>query len=405
MIIRIPTLWKVLKFMLNSIWAIPAVLFIRIIRPWMCVCVGIVAHDRIGHFVADTCLYLAHISLRSKNDRTIYLFFIPRPTCNEQWERMVRRQLVARWWVRYLCFYNRLIPGKAVHQLPSFKDSQDIHGILHKSSARFEFTSEEDATAKAWLRRRGWQDGEPFICLLVRDSAYLSQHPFHKNKNFDYHNYRDSDINNYVESVQALVDKGYWVIRMGQIMHKRLPIQHKRVIDYPFVEDQDDLLDIWLSANCLFFISNGGGIDKIPYGYNIPMVNVNFMPLIWFSSEVNSVFVPKHLVWKDSRKLLTLRDYLLMWNKSSGPSGYDLKEIAIEDLSTSEITDAVLEMEQRIAGVWKDEIEGQVRQQRFWEVYRAGPDFNKWHDYKHPEARVGYAWLKSMGDAFLEEKI
>jgi len=73
--------------------------------------------------------------------------------------------------------------------------------------------------------------------LLVRDSAYLSQNPLHKNKKFDYHNYRDTDIYNYVESVQALVDKGYWVIRMGQIMRKRLLIQHKRIINYPFVED------------------------------------------------------------------------------------------------------------------------------------------------------------------------
>jgi len=262
---------KVLLFTLNGIWAIPALVIIRAIRPWLHVRMGTICHNRIGHFVSDAALYLADYDLQSHNKRTIDLFWFPKSPCNEHWACMVQRQLCIRWWVRYLLFYNQFIPGKAAHQLPSIHRSRDIYGILQRSSSQFEFTINEEETAKAWLRRHGWQDGESFVCLLVRDSAYLSTHPSHSKGDWAYHNYRDSDIDTYVESVQMLLDRGYWVIRMGKVMHKRFPLNHSRVIDYPFVEDQNDLLDIWLSAHCAFFISTGTGIDMIPLVYHVPI--------------------------------------------------------------------------------------------------------------------------------------
>ncbi len=47
---------------INSVWAIPAVLLIRLVRPWRHVRVGKLISDRIGHFVADSTLF----SLRNR---------------------------------------------------------------------------------------------------------------------------------------------------------------------------------------------------------------------------------------------------------------------------------------------------------------------------------------------------
>ena len=36
------------------------------------------------------------------------------------------------------------------------------------------FLNEENKRAKNWLHTQGWQEGEPFVCLLVRDDAFLA---------------------------------------------------------------------------------------------------------------------------------------------------------------------------------------------------------------------------------------
>lgn len=396
---------KVLLLALNSIWAIPAVVIIRISRPLVHVRMGILESSRIGHFIVDASIFLARQSLQSQGDRTVDLFWFPKQTCNEQWARMVRRKLFVRWWVRYLVYFNRLIPGGVSHDLPDPTNSpnRDIYSVLQRSPVRFEFTRREEESAKAWLRRRGWQEGKKFVCLQVRDSAYLSSHPLHSDGDSDrwnYHSYRDSDIDVYVGAVQALVDCGYWVIRMGKTMHKRFPLQHPKVIDYPFVEDQDDLVDIWLCAHCHFFVSSGSGLDAIPAMYGRCVVYVNSLPLNLVLSSINQIWVPKHLRWKDCGRLLTLEEHCQ--NAYGLTKEYEQAGIVIEDLSPSEITAAVLECERRVAGTWVETAENSDLQRRFWDSLRRWPDFHSFHGYVHPEARVGSTWLKSMGESFLD---
>lgn len=389
---------------INAIWIIPCLIVIRVLRPWLLVRMGTLISERSGHFIIDAALYLAQSTRPSPGPRTIDLFWFREPTCNDQWARMVRRQLTARWWVRYLIFFNRLIPGGASHNLPSTNGSRDIDGILPRSTSRFAFSTDEENAAKAWLRRRGWQEGQPFICLLVRDSAYLSSHPLHTTAGHDHttrHNHRDTDINAYVEAVQSLVDRGNWVIRMGKIACQHFPLDHQRVIDYPFVDDQDDLLDIWLSANCSLFVSTGTGIDAAPMVYNRPVIFVNYLPLSHVCSYANCTVVPKNLHWKKNDRLLTLKENLRHGHLAA--QQYEQAGIAIEDLTSVEINAAVMEGVQRLDGTWVETTNNRARQIRFWQTLTAWPDFHKLHGYIHPEARVGSAWLKSMGDAFLEQ--
>jgi hypothetical protein len=68
----------------------------------------------------------------------------------------------------------------------------------------------------------------------------------------------------------------------------------------------------------------------------------------------------------------------------------------------AEITSTVLECEQRVSGDWVDTSDDRERMRRYWEVLQSTPNFRKYHDYVHPEARVGSAWLKFMGDALLD---
>jgi putative glycosyltransferase (TIGR04372 family) len=387
----------------NAIWAIPCILVIRFIRPWLHVRIGALNSARSGHFIGDAALYLADKFGQSNSPRTVYLFWFPEPTCNEQWARMVRRQLFVRWWVRYLIIFNKLIPGGFANHLPSTNGTRDIYGALPKSRVRFEFNAFENDVAKTWLRRRGWQEGEAFVCLLVRDPAYLASQSARFGENGEkwrYHNYRDSDINNYVEATKALLEKGYWVIRMGKTALSHFPLHHSKIIDYPFVTDQDDLLDIWLSSNCFLFITTGTGIDMVPTVYQRPVAFVNLNPLGRICSYAVGITVPKHLRWKNNRRPLTLLEHL--GANYLDTSEYERAGIEIEDLAPTEITAAVMEYEQRLKGTWIETADSRNRQARFWEVFRSWPDFGRFHSYIHPEARIGCSWLESMGNSFVD---
>ena len=140
---------------INSVWAIPAVLLIRLVRPWRHVRVGKLVSDRIGHFVADATLFLAAQSLQHPAELTLDLFWFARPTANRQWDRMISRTWITGWWVWNLVRIYDLTPGGSAHRNPAMHKGRDMDGNLQKTRARFEFMPAEDVAAEEWLKRGG----------------------------------------------------------------------------------------------------------------------------------------------------------------------------------------------------------------------------------------------------------
>ena len=388
----LPIVWA-----LMSPVAIIGVIIIRAIRPWVLVRIGTIRTCRIGHFCMDASLHLAYGALKPAGDRTLDFFWIAKKTSNEQWARMVRRQLSVHWWVAYLIPFNDLLPGGYVHQVPSVTDSRDIHGLFNRGVARFKFTPEETASAKSWLLKCGWKENMPYVCCLMRDNKYLSLKCGEYNT-YSYHDYRNSDIDTYIKSFNYLVSKGYWVIRMGKAMQKALSLHDQHVIDYPFVTDQHDLIDIWLTVHCHFFISTGTGLDTLATVYNVPTVYVNALPLSAMTTSAHCVWVPKNLIWKETGRFLTLREHLRHSYYHS--HGYEEAGIVIKDLTDQEVISAVEEMDQLLTGTWVFTIDDEKMHNKFWEIFKETPNFSQGHGWIHPQSRVGTNWLRSMGDDF-----
>lgn len=373
------------------------VLLMRAARPFVLIRIGEIRSDRIGHFGVDTPIHLAQQALGDKGRRTLNLFWIQRQTCNAQWAKMARRQLPVYWWVRFLIPLNSWVPGGDAHRIRPVNGSRDIHGVIPRANQRFAFTDKENRQAISWLKAHGWDESAPFVCLLARDSKYLAK--FGPAERWNYHNYRDTTIGDYVMACDRLIDRGYWFLRMGKSMHHRLPSRRAQVIDYPFVDDQDDLYDIWLSAHCRFLISTATGLDGIADAYGVPTVYVNALPLGLMKSYSHQIWVPKHLVWQDTGRFLTLREHLDHAYLST--VDYERAGIEVRDLSAGEVCDAADEMEQRLTGTWKSMDGDEERQHAFWEIYKAHPSFPNFHNWIHPQARVGAHWLRAMGPDFL----
>lgn len=136
-----------------------------------------------------------------------------------------------------------------------------------------------------------------FICLMVRDTKYLQIEMPDTQWYTD--EYRNSTIENYIPAIEFLIKNNFYVVRMGKYVEYQLNIGDPRFIDYPNHSLRSDFMDIYLAANCFFFISTGTGIDCIPQLFAKPLVitNVYATEMLsyknWFFTTVKNILCIK----------------------------------------------------------------------------------------------------------------
>lgn len=389
--------------MLSATWALPLVLIIRLIRPVFLLRIGRIHSERIGHFVSDVAEQLCR--QKTRRNRTLDIFFFGEAS-NKHWELMARRSdlHVYGWWLNYLWRWNRFIPGGHVHEVKTSKtNSRDLEGLFtnHKNLCALPFTVDEVRRSQEWLISKGWKKSEPFVVLHVRDSEYLRK--TRTDIDFSYHDYRNSDITNYRDAMEWLADQKVWVVRVGKIVSKQFISQNKMIIDYATSDERDDLLDIWLFANSSAIISTASGPDYLGGIYQVPTLFINALPLFDIASYFNMTWVPKHLVWKNNKKELNMREHLDYSFYSQ--QEYDQHGIEIMELDSIEIAAHVREFWERINGKLNEEPNDLANQDDFWGALKEYPRFSMNHGFIHPNARLGPLWLKDQDRSFLELRV
>ena len=395
---------KRLQNYLNFYWAVPLVLVMRSVKPIVHIKICKIYSERLGHFVQDVAEQLVRKDQIPENIKVMYYFG---EISNSQWATMVRRTMRIKGnWLRHLDFWNRVIPGGAEFQHPSsFTESRDIHGLLQSFDARLQFTESENLQALNWMQSRGMQENDKYICLQVRDNSYLRVYNPQKinTEIIEKDNFRNSDIADYYEAIQTLTSAGYWVIRMGKIVDSPIYPPIPRVIDYPFDLDRSDLLDIWLFANCDACISTISGPDYIPTVYRKPLLHVNSLPLPGLHAYLPCMTVPKNLFHKSTNKEFTLKDYLACNLTQS--EEYETAGVQIMSLTSSELVEAFEEFLELYLLRSRHPIVNETLQSRFWQEFERGSFYSQYQQYRHQDARICSAWLRSRKDGFFAEEV
>ena len=94
---------------------------------------------------------------------------------------------------------------------------------------------------------------------------------FHSNKKRK--NYRNlnieknANIENYYETINYLLDKGYYVFRLGLIAEKKMQIFREKFFDLPFKISPSEIefLQFYLVEKCKFFIASESGPQYLPW--------------------------------------------------------------------------------------------------------------------------------------------
>lgn len=355
--------------------AIPFLIVIRSIRPWLLIRFGELISSRIGHFAANTELYFCErdAGINVPNQHYLDIFYMPyKPICNRQLKLMWKR-IMPIWpafILKPLHKINRMIPGGDIHEVGNnTSGDRDVHNLLDRSSPHLEFTENEKSRGESGLRNIGIPVGARFVCLAVRDSAYLDMHL--KDCDFSYHNYRDSNIQNYILAAEYLASRGYYVVRMGAKVKEPMKCNNPKIIDYATNGMRSDFMDIYLGAKCAFCISVGTGFDAIPQIFRRPIAYVNLVPVGYFHSYVhNSLGIFKHHVSREQKRELSLSE---IFKNGIGfcaeTVDYENKNIILIENTPEEIRCLVREMVERMENTWRHDEKDECLQELFWNIF------------------------------------
>jgi hypothetical protein len=217
-----------LGLLANSFWVFPSIWLIYLVRPLVNIRFVEIYSSRIGNFISEVAEQLNSLHYKSKNEIRLFYFVNSNEISNSQWEAMIRRTLPI------YQYFSRNI-GKWIGFLSDYKSNHiikpnlDMSSFFWKSNLSYQhdvsikFLEDEDNFAKEWLKTFGWKENEPFICLNVRDSAYLridsiNSPYFSENNRWNTLDFRNSKIDTYTEGIKWLNERGIWVLRMGKVM-------------------------------------------------------------------------------------------------------------------------------------------------------------------------------------------
>lgn len=367
-----------LKIIFNLIiysFATLIVIIIRLIKPIVLIRYGNLFSNRIGHFAGNTELYLcekdAKINIPQKF--ILDLFYVEKPISNYQLLKMWNRHLIIlpSWLICRVKIINELIPGWKIHEVGHNANmDRDIHNLLDKYPPHLKFTSEEEIKGQEQLKNIGLSYNEKFVCLFVRDNAYLNSYqPEH---DWSVHDYRDANIQNYILAIQELINRGYFVIRMGAKVKEPVNFKNPKFIDYAYNGMRTDFLDIYLGAKCEFCISSSSGWDAVPgFLFRKPVLITNLVPVGYLQTFSNKyiVMIKGHYNIDEDRYLKFSEIFEKGLGYNLEGSVYSLKKVKLIENSPDEIREAVIETEERLIGNSKKDFEDEELQIQFWKLF------------------------------------
>ena len=277
-------------------------------------------------------------------------------------------------------------------------EAVDREGYLIQFSPNLEFTDAELGMGEMFLQSIGLNRDSKFVCLNVRDDSFLAKTKpvgWHTNRDWSYHNYRDSDIKTYIAAAEALANMGYTVFRMGAIVKEPLGSTHPRVIDYATNGMRTEFLDIFLGAHCTFAISVGSGWDSVPTIFHRPIMFVNQLPV--FAPSVATLALityPKLLQDGQTGDILSLQNLIdREIAHRSNSQAYTNAGVEIRDLSSEELVEAVTEMAQRVKGTFVETPEQREMQAKLKHILSTHPKLQPSPNYYPIRAQFASCFL------------
>ena len=207
--------------------------------------------------------------------------------------------------------------------------------------ALLELSEEELQSGKQMLAAMGIPRDAWYVCLHVRSKGFKSIHEGLQDT-------LNSDINTYDLAIDAIVERGGWVIRMGDPSMPRLPPK-KGVVDYAHHEGKVDWMDMFLCGTCWFYVGTSSGLAYVPNLFGVPCAFTNWFPAGTRPLNGTDIYIPK-MHWYEERN-----DFAPFAESLAPPLGHIHAQSTLRSLGVSirtntreDLRDIVVEMLDRL---------------------------------------------------------
>ena len=355
--------------------------------------------NRLGHLALNTNLFFRRVKLGTTPPNTRYFMVAPSISSNNVANPVLLRMykkysknvpnvlIVTSSWVHFLLDQNQTI-----------LDNLGLLYILHMNSNEAEFseniptisfTDDEKNSGYRLLKRLGVGKDSRIVCIFGRDSAYLQKK--YPDINWGYHDYRNMDVDTYIEGIKYLISKGYTIIRIGNIVSKPVDFMDDNFIDYSVSNEISPFLDIFMLSISDFVVGSSSGATDVAAVFNKPYLGVNYVPFLFSPFGFDNMYIPKRLInLKNECSVIPFKNVTDIDDTKLFDGKYVLEKYGISyiDNTAHEILDAVVEMEQRVSGNHHESDEDYNLMRKYFRHYSLN---NK---YINVKTRICIKWLK-----------
>ena len=377
---------KFLAVILMDIIAIVPCLIIRLISPWFIIRIERIPAGNFGDFVWMTAMYYCKKKLNINTPTKKYLDLV-----YIHYKEKVYNKQIAKMWKRKLNLLpgylldpirtaNRFIPGWRNHIIENLCIHQrDLDNLFEKHKS-LEFTEEEEIFGKKMLNKFGLSDQDKFVCFAIRDGAYQLKKISSKERDWSYHDYRHTDVDNFMLAAEELSKRGYFVFRMGVVAEKPFTSKNPKIIDYVNSNLRSDFMDIYLGANCSFCLSTGYGFEEVPNVFRKPIVQmIQPLGVAYTHNEKHLILAKHHIFKKEERRLSLSEIFSYGVAYAFETKTFEQKGVELVDNTPEEIKDIVIEMAENLEFKRKLNPEDEKLQKTFRNLYAVNI---KRHDYQ-----------------------
>jgi putative glycosyltransferase (TIGR04372 family) len=202
------------------------------------------------------------------------------------------------------------------------------------------FTIREEHRNDGWdlLKKAGIPDGSWFVAFHAREPGFAGD-PFPSPRN--------ASIENFLPAMQEVVARGGWVIRIGDKDMKRLPAM-PGVVDYAHSDFKSDWMDIFLLAQCRFFVSTPSGPAQVPHLFGVPTVYTNWIPMADYPFHGEALLIHKTHRDSNTGSKIPYPGFLSLRTDYSNINARN--NIMVEENTAEEIREVVVEMLDHLEG-------------------------------------------------------
>ncbi|MBT5492125.1 TIGR04372 family glycosyltransferase [bacterium] len=351
--------------------------------------IGFLYNERLGHLVLNTDLFLRRIQLGLIPNDVKYIFFVYNPA-NKQIVTMFKRVLTvieSEFFCKILAPF-AIFKTRFYQQLPFLGNEYYEFNQANKSLF---FTKEEIGIGNKKLQQMGLKNEDWYVCIFSRDHTYYNK--FSPNTDVSFSTHRNSDINTYNLAVEYILQKGGFVIRMGNCVGTKLNFEHEHVIDYAS-QNANDFMDIFLAAHCRFYLGSTSGAVDLAAVFDIPVAGVNIVPIGYPLFGKKSIFISKKIINKNTFEMIPFSEQLNVFSGNQVSTDLipekilDKKGWKFEDNSDTEILDITKEMFERLENKFKV-----INTDKIEEYQKIFPKTNI---YKNNKSPIGQDFLEKL---------